>query len=159
MKLFTIGYEGAMQAQVIDRLKAAGVELVADVRAVASSRIAGFSKTVLGESLKAEGLDYLQLRALGTPKAGRDAARKGDVATMRAVFSAHMQEPDAGGRLPATAPRGGRTARRPAVLRGRRLRLPPLHPRGPAGARGRGGGDEPLGDLTDAPPPDRPSCW
>ena len=95
MKLFTIGYEGATQAQVIDRLKAAGVELVADVRAVASSRIAGFSKTVLGESLKAEGLDYLQLRALGTPKAGRDAARKGDAATMRAVFSAHMQEPDA----------------------------------------------------------------
>ena len=34
-------------------------------------------------TLKAEGLDYLQLRALGTPKAGRDAARKGDVATMQ----------------------------------------------------------------------------
>jgi len=95
MKLFTIGYEGSTQAQVIDRLKAAGVELVADVRAVASSRIAGFSKTVLGESLKAEGLEYLQLRALGTPKAGRDAARKGDVATMQAIFNAHMQEPDA----------------------------------------------------------------
>jgi len=93
MKLFTIGYEGATQAQVIDRLKAAGVELVADVRAVASSRIAGFSKTVLGESLKAEGLDYLQLRALGTPKAGRDAARKGDVAAMHAIFNAHMREP------------------------------------------------------------------
>jgi uncharacterized protein (DUF488 family) len=95
MKLFTIGYEGSTQPQVIDRLKAAGVELVADVRAVASSRIAGFSKTVLGESLKAEGVDYLQLRALGTPKAGRDAARKGDVATMHAVFNARMQEPDA----------------------------------------------------------------
>ena len=57
MKLFTIGYEGSTQPQVIERLKAAGVELVADVRAVASSRIAGFSKTVLGESLKAEGVD------------------------------------------------------------------------------------------------------
>ncbi|WEK58091.1 MAG: DUF488 domain-containing protein [Candidatus Brevundimonas phytovorans] len=95
MKLFTIGYEGATQGQVIERLKAVGVELVADVRAVASSRIAGFSKTVLGESLRAEGVDYLQLRALGTPKAGRDAARKGDVAAMHAVFNAHMQEPDA----------------------------------------------------------------
>ena len=35
MKLFTIGYEGATQGQFIDRLKGAGVELVADVRAVA----------------------------------------------------------------------------------------------------------------------------
>lgn len=40
-------------------------------------------------------MDYLQLRALGTPKAGRDAARKGDVATMHAIFNAHMREPDA----------------------------------------------------------------
>lgn len=95
MKLFTIGYEGAAQAAVIACLKAAGVELLVDVRAVAASRRAGFSKTVLGASLKAEGVDYLHLRALGTPKAGRDAARKGDVATMRAIFNAHMQEPDA----------------------------------------------------------------
>nr|WP_312162231.1 DUF488 domain-containing protein [Brevundimonas diminuta] len=168
MKLFTIGYEGATQAQVIDRLKTAGVELVADVRAVASSRIAGLSKTILDESLKAEGLDYLQLRALGTPKAGRDAARKGDVATMHAVFSAHMQEPDAEAAFQQLRHAAGE--RRVALLCfeadacgcHRSIladRLPPLHPRGPAGARGRGGGDEPLGGLTDAPPPDRPSCW
>ena len=95
MKLFTIGYEGATQAQVIARLKAAGVEVLVDVRAVAASRRAGFSKTLLGLSLKAEGVDYLHLRPLGTPKAGRDAARKGDVATMQAIFNAHMQEPEA----------------------------------------------------------------
>ncbi|MNE36968.1 hypothetical protein D3C80_1308040 [compost metagenome] len=95
MKLFTIGYEGSTQPQVIDRLKTAGVEVLVDVRAVAASRRAGFSKTLLGQSLKAEGVDYLHLRALGTPKAGRDAARKGDVATMHAIFNAHMQEPDA----------------------------------------------------------------
>ena len=51
MKLFTIGYEGEPQAAVIDRLKAAGVQVLADVRAVAASRRAGFSKTVLGTSL------------------------------------------------------------------------------------------------------------
>jgi len=95
MKLFTIGYEGSTQAQVIGRLKTAGVEVLVDVRAVAASRRAGFSKTLLGQSLKAEGVDYLHLRPLGTPKAGRDAARKGDVATMHAIFNAHMQEPDA----------------------------------------------------------------
>lgn len=95
MKLFTIGYEGATQAEVIGRLKTAGVEVLVDVRAVAASRRAGFSKTLLGQSLRAEGVDYLHLRPLGTPKAGRDAARKGDVATMQAIFNAHMQEPDA----------------------------------------------------------------
>lgn len=95
MKLFTIGYEGETQGQVLDRLKTAGVELLVDVRAVAASRRAGFSKTILGESLKAEGIDYLHLRALGTPKAGRDAARKGDVAAMRAIYADHMAEPAA----------------------------------------------------------------
>ena len=95
MKLFTIGYEGATQAQVIDRLKAAGVDLLVDVRAVAASRRAGFSKTILGESLKAEGVDYLHLRGLGTPKAGRDAARKGRIVEMRAIFADHMAEPQA----------------------------------------------------------------
>lgn len=95
MTLFTIGYEGETQGQVLDRLKTAGVELLVDVRAVAASRRAGFSKTILGESLKAEGIDYLHLRALGTPKAGRDAARKGDVAAMRAIYADHMAEPAA----------------------------------------------------------------
>jgi uncharacterized protein (DUF488 family) len=93
MKLFTIGYEGEPQAAVIDRLKAAGVRVLVDVRAVAASRRAGFSKTVLGASLNEAGIDYLHLRALGTPKAGRDAARKGRIDEMRAIFNGHMQEP------------------------------------------------------------------
>lgn len=93
MKLFTIGYEGEPQAAVIERLKAAGVEVVADVRAVAASRRAGFSKTILGTSLNEAGIDYVHLRPLGTPKAGRDAARKGRIAEMREIFAGHMAEP------------------------------------------------------------------
>lgn len=93
MKLFTIGYEGEPQAAVIDRLKAAGVKVLADVRAVAASRRAGFSKTVLGASLAEAGIEYVHLRDLGTPKAGRDAARKGHVAEMRTIFAEHMEEP------------------------------------------------------------------
>jgi uncharacterized protein (DUF488 family) len=93
MKLFTIGYEGEPQAAVIDRLKTAGVKVLADVRAVAASRRAGFSKTVLGSSLAEAGIEYVHLRDLGTPKAGRDAARKGHVAEMREIFAEHMQEP------------------------------------------------------------------
>ena len=93
MKLFTIGYEGEPQAAVIGRLKAAGVEVVADVRAVAASRRAGFSKTVLGNSLHEAGIDYVHLRPLGMPKAGREAARKGRIGEMREIFAEHMQEP------------------------------------------------------------------
>jgi uncharacterized protein (DUF488 family) len=95
MKIFTIGYEGASQADVIARLKAAGVETLIDVRAVAASRRPGFSKTILGTSLNAEAIGYRHLRALGTPKAGRDAARKGHVAEMRAIFNDHLTEPAA----------------------------------------------------------------
>lgn len=93
MKLFTIGYEGEPQAAVIDRLKAAGVQVLADVRAVAASRRAGFSKTVLGSSLAEAGIEYVHLRDLGTPKAGRDAARAGRIGEMRSIFAEHMQEP------------------------------------------------------------------
>lgn len=93
MKLYTIGYEGRTQDQVIDRLQQAGVRTLADVRAVAASRRAGFSKTVLSHSLADAGLDYVHLRALGTPKPGRDAARAGRIGEMRAIFADHMDEP------------------------------------------------------------------
>ena len=93
--LATIGYEAATQDAVIDRLKAAGVELLVDVRAVAASRRAGFSKTVLAASLAEAGSGYVHLRQLGTPKPGREAARKGRIAEMTAIFEEHLAEPAA----------------------------------------------------------------
>ena len=95
MKLATIGYERATLPEVIGRLKAAGVEVLIDVRAVAASRRAGFSKTLLSASLNAEGIGYVHLRELGTPKPGRIAARAGRVAEMHAIFKDHMAEPAA----------------------------------------------------------------
>ena len=95
MKLRTIGYEAATQGDVIARLKAAGVAVLIDVRAVASSRRAGFSKTLLAASLAEAGIDYVHLRALGTPKAGRQAVRAGHVAEMHAIYEAHLAEPAA----------------------------------------------------------------
>ena len=94
MKLATIGYESATQADVIARLKAAGVEVVIDVRAVASSRRPGFSKTMLAANLAEAGIDYVHLRQLGTPSAGRTAARAGRTAEMHAIFEKHMEEPE-----------------------------------------------------------------
>lgn len=94
-KLSTIGYETDTQAGLIARLRAAEVDVVVDVRAVAASRRAGFSKTLLANSLAAEGIGYLHLRPLGTPKPGRDAARAGRVDEMRVIFEAHLEEPAA----------------------------------------------------------------
>src|SRR3569833_4765664 len=93
--LSTIGYEAATQAAVIDKLKQAGVEVLVDVRAVAASRRAGFSKTLLAASLAEAGIDYRHLRQLGTPKPGRDAARHGRIDEMHAIYEEHQTEPAA----------------------------------------------------------------
>jgi uncharacterized protein (DUF488 family) len=98
-RLATIGYEAATLAQVVERLQAAGVEVVIDVRAVAASRRPGFSKTMLAASLAEAGVGYRHLRALGTPKAGREAARAGRTGEMRAIFEAHLEEPQAQAQL------------------------------------------------------------
>ena len=95
MKLATVGYENDTQGQVIERLKTAGVEVVIDVRAVASSRKAGFSKTLLAASLAEAGIDYVHLQKLGTPKAGREAARAGRIAEMVEIFEGRLAEPAA----------------------------------------------------------------
>ncbi len=93
--LFTIGYEQKTQEEMLDELEAAGVALVIDVRAVAASRRPGFSKTALAAGLKARGIDYLHLRPLGTPAAGREAARAGRIAEMRTIYAGQLETPEA----------------------------------------------------------------
>lgn len=91
-KLFTIGYEGATVAGFLEALREAGVELLVDVRAVASSRRPGFAKTALAANLGTISVDYLHLRGLGTPADGRAAARAGRHDEMRKIFLEHMKE-------------------------------------------------------------------
>jgi len=95
MRIYTIGYEGATQAAVIAALQAAGVTLLADVRAVPLSRRPGFSKNVLAAGLREAGIDYLGLKALGTPPEGREAARKHDLATLATVYARQLELPEA----------------------------------------------------------------
>ena len=90
-KLFTIGYEQTPAKSVLDELEAAGVKLLVDVRAVASSRRPGFSKNQLAAGLDERGISYLHLRGLGTPKSGRLAARSGDFATLHKIYAAHLK--------------------------------------------------------------------
>jgi uncharacterized protein (DUF488 family) len=96
LRLFTIGYEGATQAELVAALQAAGVRRVIDVRAVPLSRKPGFSKNVLAAGLREAGIDYVHLKALGTPPAGREAARKGRMAEMRLIYAAQLETPEAG---------------------------------------------------------------
>jgi uncharacterized protein (DUF488 family) len=93
--LFTIGYEKATPDGLIATLQAAGVRTLIDVRAVAASRRAGFAKKALAERLQRAGIHYVHLRDLGTPKAGRDAAKADDTPTMRRIFEGHMEKPEA----------------------------------------------------------------
>jgi uncharacterized protein (DUF488 family) len=95
MTIFTIGYEATTMDAFLDALLRAGVERVIDVRALPLSRRPGFSKSSLAASLREAGIDYVHLKALGTPKRGRDAAKKGDVATLRAVYDDQLALPEA----------------------------------------------------------------
>ncbi len=95
MTIYTIGYEGATMPAFIATLQAAGVRRVIDVRALPLSRRPGFSKSTLAASLGEAGIDYVHLKALGTPKRGRDAAKKGDVATLTAVYDVQLELPEA----------------------------------------------------------------
>lgn len=88
--LLTIGYEGCTIGGVISELKAAGVELLIDVRAVAASRKPGFSKRQLAAALDEAGIRYVHLQGLGTPKSGRDAVRAGHPERMVPIFNEHM---------------------------------------------------------------------
>ncbi len=94
-RIFTIGYEGATQDEVIAALAGAGVALLADVRAVPLSRRPGFSKNVLATGLREAGIDYVGLKALGTPPEGREAARKGDRARLARVYAGQLDLPEA----------------------------------------------------------------
>jgi uncharacterized protein (DUF488 family) len=94
-RIFTIGYEGATQAEFIAALEKAGVERVIDVRAVPLSRKPGFSKNVLAAGLREAGIDYIHLKALGTPPEGREAARKGRIDVMERIYAEQLDTPEA----------------------------------------------------------------
>ena len=95
MKIFTIGYEGATVPEFIAALQMAGVEQVIDVRALPLSRRPGFSKSPLRNALAEAGIDYVHLKALGTPSEGRTAARAGRHADMARIYAGQLELPEA----------------------------------------------------------------
>ena len=89
--LFTIGYEKAKPEAVLDELKRAKVRLLVDTRAVAASRRPGFSKKSLAATVEDAGIGYLHLQKLGTPEAGRQAARAGKFDTLWTIYAKHLK--------------------------------------------------------------------
>ncbi|MCT4559545.1 MAG: DUF488 domain-containing protein [Pelagimonas sp.] len=94
-ELMTIGYEGSTISDFVATLRAAGVQCLVDVRELPLSRKKGFSKNALREALSDAGIRYEHFKKLGDPKPGRDAARAGDYATFRKIFSEHLDTEDA----------------------------------------------------------------
>lgn len=95
MKIFTIGYEGVTQPEFLATLAGAGVARVIDVRALPLSRRPGFSKTPLKNALAEVGIDYVHLKALGTPPEGREAARKGRHDELKRIYVGQLELPEA----------------------------------------------------------------
>jgi uncharacterized protein (DUF488 family) len=95
MRIFTIGYEGATVGEFLAALASAGVERVIDVRALPLSRRPGFSKSPLRAALTEAGIDYVHLKALGTPAAGREAARKGRREELERIYAGQLELPEA----------------------------------------------------------------
>jgi uncharacterized protein (DUF488 family) len=93
--LFTIGYEQAKPAAVLEEVKRAKIDLVVDTRAVAASRRPGFSKRQLAASLGEAGIGYLHLQKLGTPAEGRQAARAGNFDKLWRIYDKHIKRAEA----------------------------------------------------------------
>jgi uncharacterized protein (DUF488 family) len=94
LRIFTIGYEGTTVAEFIAALKTAGVQRVIDVRALPLSRRPGFSKSPLRAALEEAGIEYIHLKALGTPAAGRAAARAGRHAELQRIYAGQLEIPE-----------------------------------------------------------------
>jgi len=95
MRIFTIGYEGATVGEFLAALQQAGVERVIDVRALPLSRRPGFSKSPLRAALEEAGIEYVHLKALGTPAEGRAAARAGRHADLERIYAGQLELPEA----------------------------------------------------------------
>ena len=95
LRIITIGYEATTVGEVLAALTQAGVKRVIDVRAVPNSRRPGFSKTPLRNALAEAGIDYVHLRALGTPADGRAAARAGRHDDLVRIYAGQLELPEA----------------------------------------------------------------
>lgn len=90
--IYTLGYEGLSLDQFLARLRAANIEMLIDVRQIALSRKAGFSKTPLSRAAGDAGIRYVYEPSLGCPRDIRYAYREqGDWKRYTRDYTAHLR--------------------------------------------------------------------
>jgi len=77
-RIYSVGYEGFAVEALVDRLAAADVTLVVDVRLTPVSRRRGFSRKSLSALLEGAGVEYVHEPDLGNPSDNRESFRSGD---------------------------------------------------------------------------------
>src|SRR3954466_15182988 len=74
LNLYTLGYQGVDVNTYVQKLKGAGVGIVADVRETPWSHKRGFCKNILSSELLREGIEYIHVKSAGNPKENRRTA-------------------------------------------------------------------------------------
>jgi uncharacterized protein (DUF488 family) len=75
LNLYTLGYQGVDVDTYVQKLKVAGVGIVADVRETPWSHKRAFCKNILSSELSKAGIEYVHVKSAGNPKENRRSAR------------------------------------------------------------------------------------
>jgi uncharacterized protein (DUF488 family) len=94
LNLYTVGYQGVDVDTYVQKLKAAGVGIVADVRETPWSHKPGFCKKALSSELAKVGIEYVHVRSAGNPKESRRSAP--DLAECLRRYKHYLAENPAG---------------------------------------------------------------
>ena len=95
-EIYTIGYEGSTQADLLQTLVYHDIQTLLDVRELPQSRKPGLSKTALALAAAEYGIEYAHIRALGTPRDIRYQRKiDHDEAAFRTGFLAYLATQDA----------------------------------------------------------------
>ena len=89
---YTIGYEGLELDEFVTRLREQQIKVLIDIREKPASRKPGFSKTPLREALEEVGIEYVHVKALGSPSTIRyEYKNGGDKETFFKAYRAYLK--------------------------------------------------------------------
>jgi len=94
LNLYTLGYQGVDVDVYVQKLRAAGVGIVADVRETPWSHKRGFCKNIFSTELSKAGIEYVHVKSAGNPKANRRTAP--DLAECLRRYRVYLDENPAG---------------------------------------------------------------
>jgi hypothetical protein len=91
-----VSYEGRSVVEFVTGLRLDGVQIVVDARLVPRCNRRGFSRHVLAEALRANGIQYVHYEELGNPDVGQVAFRgAADAAAAADRYRVHLASPRA----------------------------------------------------------------